>query len=140
MWFCLGMEEEKESLESIGYSVRLAEGTRLNFFWRVYNKILQQLYFYLGHLPKTRKNYSNYVKRRLRKSNASKWNRFISLYKLNLKLLLPDVMSFDFYIKAKKTSHFEIMDVQNFISFSDIRFENLIGAIIKSGEHFYLYS
>lgn len=134
-----GSEEERKFLEHNGYEFRVAESSEHGFFWRVYNKFLQQLYFYFGNLPKTRKNYSDYVKRRLRKSKASIWQVRLSLFKLSLKLILPDLIDFDKYIKAKRSKAIEIGDVDQFISFTDVRFEHLVSQIIKVQKPLFTY-
>ncbi len=134
-----GSEEDAKILGHIHSEFRIIKPPELGLGGKVYNKVLQQLYFYFGNLPKTRKNYSDYVKRRLRKSKSSWFKIALSLLKFNVKYILPDIFPFDKYIILKKTGIHKIEDLDVFISFTDIVFEGLIARIIKEQKPLFSY-
>ncbi len=104
----------------------------------LWNNFLKLIYYFFGNLPSTKSEYKEYIERRLFKSESQK-NIKKGLLKLKIRMLCPQLISFDTYIKLRKTKNNKIDDIDVFISFTDINNEDIISDIIKQKKKLYTY-
>lgn len=103
------------------------------------NRLLKQLYFYFGNLPKTRKNYRNYFIRRLSAHADNSLQRIFQKLKVSIQVWLPDLLGFDEYINAIDINLENLEGITRVLSFTDINNENLIANILRKNIPLYTY-
>ena len=103
------------------------------------NRLLKQLYFYFGNLPKIRKNYRNYIIRRSHSHADSPLQRISQKIKVTLQVWLPDLVSFDQYINAIDINIEDLEGITRVLSFTDINNENMIANILRKKIPLYTY-
>lgn len=109
-----------------------------NLLFKFFNKILRTLYYFIGNLPYTRKEFNDYQVRIIHKIKDQNYiKKDLKRHKLRMKL--PHFFSYDKYLSFLFSGNSNISDVDLFIAYTDLNNDNLISQIVQENKNLIVY-